>query len=176
MTLNNIVSSTRSSPTVSMSSGTLSSTMVNLGDITHTITPGSEQSIATTTINTFPSNSIISNGSSKQLIFLNAHINVSNNFPRVTVFLKRTRDSVVNTVLATGSIDNSDPPVAVDVQGSIIGSGGNYGGTNSFSPFFCTAIDDIKIGDTFDFIFASAATTTIKVHSGTIKLMGSSVI
>ena len=65
-------------------------------------------------------------------------------------------------------------PLVVD--GPITGSGGNYGGTNSFSPFFCTCNVEIQVGDQIDLRIASAAVTTIKVHSGTIKLIGSTLV
>lgn len=171
MPLNNIVSSITRNPVINTSSGSLSSSMINLDAITHTIGPGSENSISTITINTHPEGSRTIAGSSRQLFQLHAMLNVDNNFPRVTCFLKRTRDGVVTTIMATGSIDNSDPPVAANVHGTIIGSGGGIGGTSSFIPFFCTAIDDVKIGDTYDLVFASAAVTTINAHSGYISPM-----
>ena len=171
MTLNNIVNSTRSSPVLSTSSGSLSSSMINLDASTHTVPPGGETIVSTITINSLPEGSRSIAGSSRQLFQLHTMLNVDTNYPRVTCFFKRTRDSVVTTIMATGSIDNSDPPVAANVHGTIIGSGGGYGGTSSFIPFFCTAIDDIKIGDTYDLVFASAAVTTIKAHSGYISLM-----
>tara|TARA_B100000900_G_C20556236_1_gene706949 strand:+ start:710 stop:1243 length:534 start_codon:yes stop_codon:yes gene_type:complete len=171
MSLNNIVSSITRNPVINTSSSSLSSSMINLDAITHTVNPGGETIVSTITINSLPEGSRSIEGSSRQLFQLHAMLNVSNNFPRATCFLKRTRDSVVTTVMATGSIDNSDPPVAANVHGTIIGSGGGFGGTSSFIPFFCTAIDDVKIGDTYDLVFASAAVTTINAHSGHISPM-----